>query len=168
MTGTRPFAERFKTRAGMAVVLAAVALASVALYLPVTHYGFVWDDDTLITNNSLLAHSGPAEIFSRGFWAGSPEQVAGPGASYYRPLVALSFWLDLHVSHTHPHWFHLVNLILYSLAAAAVTLVLWELLHSGVWALLGGLLFAAHPSHGKAAALLPHSRTASAVRRGGV
>ena len=131
MTGTRPFAERFKTRAGMAVVLAAVALASVALYLPVTHYGFVWDDDTLITNNSLLAHSGPAEIFSRGFWAGSPEQVAGPGASYYRPLVALSFWLDLHVSHAHPHWFRLVNLILYSLAAAAVTLVLWELLHSG-------------------------------------
>jgi hypothetical protein len=69
MTGTRPFAERLKTRVGMAVVLAAVALASVVLYLPVTHYGFVWDDDTLITNNSLLAHSGPAEIFSRGFWA---------------------------------------------------------------------------------------------------
>ncbi|MBN2465620.1 tetratricopeptide repeat protein, partial [candidate division WOR-3 bacterium] len=40
-----------------------------------------------------------------------------------------------------------VNLLLYALAAAAVTLVLWELLHSGVWALLGGLLFAAHSSH---------------------
>ena len=62
----KSFPARLRTRTGMAVVLAAVALASVALYLPATHYGFVWDDDTLITNNSLLAHSGPAEIFSRG------------------------------------------------------------------------------------------------------
>jgi len=139
--------QKLRTRTGMVLVLAAVALFSAALYLPATRYSFVWDDDTLITNNSLLAHSRPADIFSRGFWAGSPEQVAGPGASYYRPLVILSFWLDLNVSHANPHWFHLVNLLLYALAAAAVTLVLWELLHSGVWALLGGLLFAAHSSH---------------------
>ncbi len=143
----KSFQEKLRTRTGVVVVLAAVALFSAALYLPSTRYGFVWDDDTLITNNSLLAHSRPADIFSRGFWAGSPEQVAGPGASYYRPLVTLSFWLDLKVSQTNPHWFHLVNLLLYALAAVAVTLVLWELLHSGVWALLGGLLFAAHSSH---------------------
>ncbi|MBN2466242.1 tetratricopeptide repeat protein [candidate division WOR-3 bacterium] len=145
--GTRPFTERLNTRIGMAGVLAAVVLVSVALYLPATQYSFVWDDEPLIVNNSLLASSGPAEIFSRGFWAGGPDQDTGPSASYYRPLVTLSFWLDLHISHANPHWFHLVNLLLYALAAAAVTLVLWELLHSGVWALLGGLLFAAHSSH---------------------
>jgi len=139
--------ERLRTPAGMAVVLAAVALASVALYLPATHYGFVWDDGPLITDNSLLASSRPADLFSRGFWAGSPEQVAGPSASYYRPLVTLSFWLGLRISHANPHWFHLVNLLLYALTTALITLVLWELLNSGVWALLGGLLFAVHPSH---------------------
>ena len=139
--------DRLRTRAGMAFVLAAVTLFSVGLYLPATQYGFVWDDDPLIVNNSLLAHSRPADIFSRGFWAGSPEQGTGSGASYYRPLVTLSFWFDLKVSQANPHWFHIVNLLLYALAAAAVTLVLWELLHSGVWALLGGLLFAAHSSH---------------------
>jgi hypothetical protein len=147
MTGTRPFAERLRTRAGMAVVLAAVALFSAALYLPSTHYGFVWDDNTLIAGNSLLANSRPAEVFSRGFWAGSPEPASGPAAAYYRPLVTLSFWLDRNISRNDPHWFHVVNILLYALAAAAVTLVLWELLHSGVWALLGGLLFAAHSSH---------------------
>jgi tetratricopeptide (TPR) repeat protein len=131
----------------VAAVLAAVVLFSAALYLPSARYGFVWDDNTLIANNSLLAHSRPAEIFSRGFWAGSPEQSIEPGSSYYRPLVTLSFWLDLHLSQANPHWFHVVNLLLYALAAVAVTLVLWELLHSGVWALLGGLLFAAHSSH---------------------
>jgi tetratricopeptide (TPR) repeat protein len=139
--------DRLRTPAGVAFVLAAVALFSVSLYLPATQYSFVWDDETLIAGNSLLAHSRPAEIFSRGFWAGSPEPVTGPGAAYYRPLVTLSFWLDLKLSHANPHWFHTVNLLLYTLAAVAVTLVLWELLHSGVWALLGGLLFAAHSSH---------------------
>jgi tetratricopeptide (TPR) repeat protein len=131
----------------MAAVLATVALFSSALYLPSTRFGFVWDDQALIPNNSLLAHSRPADIFLRGFWAGAWEQVAGPSSPYYRPLVTLSFWLDLNVSHANPHWFHVVNLLLYALAATAVSLVLWELLRSGVWVLLGGLLFAAHSSH---------------------
>jgi len=145
--GGNSLQEKLRTRTGMVVVLAAVAIFSAALYLPSTRHSFVWDDVALITNNSLLSHSRPADIFSRGFWAGSPEQVSGPHASYYRPLVTLSFWLDLNVSHANPHWFHLVNLLLYALATVAVALVLWELLHSGVWALLGGLLFAAHSSH---------------------
>jgi len=145
--GGLSFQEKLRTRAGMAVVLAVVALFATVLYLPTTRYSFVWDDQTLVSGNSLLAQSPPADIFSRGFWAGSPEPVTGPGAAYYRPLVTLSFWLDQGLSRTDPHWFHVVNLLLYALAAVAVTLVLWELLHSGVWALLGGLLFAAHSSH---------------------
>jgi tetratricopeptide (TPR) repeat protein len=138
----------------MAVVLAVVALVSAALYLPSTRYGFVWDDTGLITKNSLLANSRPADIFQRGYWAGSGEQVSGPYAPYYRPLVTLSFWLDMKLSHANPHWFHFVNLLLYALAAAAITLVLWELLHSGVWALLGGLFFAAHSSHVESVAFI--------------
>jgi protein O-mannosyl-transferase len=145
--GGLPFQEKLRSRAGMTVVLATVSLASIAIYLPATRYGFVWDDTELITKNSLLAGSRPADIFLRGFWAGAAEQIAGPHLPHYRPLVTLSFWLDLRVSHANPHWFHVANLLLYALASAAVTLVLWELLHSGVWALLGGLFFAAHSSH---------------------
>ncbi len=145
--GGNPLQEKLRTPAGMAVVLATVALFSAALYLPSTRYSFVWDDNTLIAGNSLLIHSRPADIFSRGFWAGSPEPATGSAAAYYRPLVTLSFWLDQSISRNNPHWFHTVNLLLYALATVAVTLVLWELLHSGVWALLGGLLFAAHSSH---------------------
>jgi protein O-mannosyl-transferase len=141
------FPERLRTRAGMAFVLAVVALVSIALYLPTTRYDFVWDDAMLITNNSLLVHARPAEILAHGFWAGTPQQMDGPSASYYRPLVTMSFWLNLNGSRADPWWFHRVNVILYALAVVAVTLVLWELLHSGAWTLLGGLLFAAHSSH---------------------
>jgi len=146
--------EKLRTRAGMAVVLSVVTLFSAALYLPTARHSFVWDDDALIASNSLLARSSPTGIFSRGFWAGSPEPVTGPGAVYYRPLVTLSFWLDQRFSRNNPHWFHVVNIALYALAAAAVTLVLWELLHSGVWALLGGLFFAAHSSHVESVAFI--------------
>jgi Tfp pilus assembly protein PilF len=131
----------------MAFVLAVVALVSIALYLPTTRYDFVWDDTMLITNNSSLVHARPAEILMRGFWAGSPEQMREPAASYYRPLVTMSFWLNLNGSLADPWWFHRVNVMLYALAVVAVTLALWELLHSGAWTLLGGLLFAAHSSH---------------------
>ena len=153
MSGTT-LQEKLRTRAGTAVVLAAVALVSAALYLPSTRYGFVWDDTGLITKNSLLASSRPADIFHRGYWAGSGEQVAGPYSPYYRPLVTLSYWLDLNTFHDNPHWFHLVNLLLYALAATAVSLVLLELLHSRVWVLLGGLLFAAHSSHVESVAFI--------------
>jgi tetratricopeptide (TPR) repeat protein len=129
-------------------------MVAAALYLPSISYNFVWDDDMLIAGNSLLVHSRPADIFSRGFWAGSPEPATGSGSAYYRPLVTLSFWLDQRLSRNDPHWFHVVNTLLYALASAAVTLVLWELLHSGVWALLGGLLFAAHSSHVESVAFI--------------
>jgi tetratricopeptide (TPR) repeat protein len=131
----------------MALVLAGVLLFSGLVYLPSTQYAFVWDDQTLITGNQLLANSRPLDFFTRGFWAGSPDPVEGPGAAYYRPLTTLTFWLDWNLGHGRPAWFHAVNLVLNALAAVAVTLVLWELLHSGVWALLGGLLFGAHSAH---------------------
>jgi len=131
----------------MFVVLAAVALFSAGLYLPATRYKFVWDDESLIVGNTLLERTRPSEVFARGFWAGCAEPVTGPAATYYRPLVTLSFWLDRKLSGADPQWFHSTNLVLYALASVAVTLVIWELLHSGVWALLGGLLFAAHSSH---------------------
>jgi protein O-mannosyl-transferase len=152
--GRKSLEEKLRTRTGMAVVLAAVALLSASLYLPSARYGFVWDDNMLIAGNSLLAHSRPADIFSRGFWAGSPEPATGSGTAYYRPVVTLSFWLDQSLSRNNPHWFHIVNLLLYALTAAVVTLVLWELLHSGVWALLGGLLFTTHPSHVESVAFI--------------
>jgi tetratricopeptide (TPR) repeat protein len=147
MTGSTPLRERLRTRAGIAVVLGAVMLFTASLYLPALRYGFVWDDTQLITYNQLLSNTRPGAIFQRGFWAGGQEKIEGPAGAYYRPLVTLSFWLDLKLHGEDPFWFHMTNLILNALAAAVVTLVLWELLHSGVWALFGGLLFGAHSSH---------------------
>ncbi|MBN2537719.1 tetratricopeptide repeat protein [candidate division WOR-3 bacterium] len=140
-------AELVRNRAGLLLVLGAVAFAAFLLYLPTVDYGFVWDDLTLITGNRLLADSGPWELFGRGFWAGAPDAPGGPALAYYRPLANLSFWADLKIAGANPGWFHLVNVILNALVAVLVALVVWELLHSGVWAGLAGLFFAAHSAH---------------------
>jgi tetratricopeptide (TPR) repeat protein len=146
--------DRLRTRTGMALVLGAVALFSVLLYLPTKGYQFVWDDTSLITQNRLLAHSRPLDLFRREFWAGSPEPPEGAGPLYYRPLTVLSFWLDLKFAGPDPRHFHAVNLVLNALAAVIITLVLWELLHSGVWAAFGGFMFAAHSAHAESVAFI--------------
>ena len=152
--GSTSLPDRLRTRPGMALVLGAVALFSVLLYLPARSYQFVWDDNSLITQNRLLARSGPLDLFRQGFWAGSPEPAEGAGPLFYRPLVSLSFWLDLKLAGPDPRYFHTVNVVLNALAAAVLTLVIWELLHSGVWAAFGGLLFTAHSAHTESVAFV--------------
>lgn len=140
-------AATLRTRRGVALVLGTVALVSTLQYLPTLGYRFVWDDILLITGNRLLIESGPAATLMRGFWAGSPEPAEGGARAYYRPLTTFSFWLDWHIGGGRPWYFHLVNLLVNALVAALVTLIVWELLHSGIWAAFGGLTFAVHPAH---------------------
>lgn len=151
---TRALFEFVRTRRGLSLVLVLVALASVIQYLPTLRFDFVWDDTQLITDNQLLARTSPLAIFGRGFWAGSPQPAPGSALAYYRPLTTLSFWLDLTIAGRSPWFFHLINVMLAAAASVLVTLIIWELLHSGVWAALGGLVFACHPSHVEAVAFI--------------
>lgn len=147
-------ANSLRTRRGVAWVMAAVVVLSFLLYLPTIRYDFVWDDTSLITNNRLLAGSAAWQLLGQAFWQGAPETPDGPALLYYRPLTTFSFWADLKLAGPNPWYFHLVNIILNALAAGVVALIIWELLHSGVWAGLGGLLFAANPAHVESAAFI--------------
>ncbi len=144
---TQQFTERLRTRPGVALVLSALAIIQIILYLPALKYDFVWDDRQLIVENRLLHHSSPWEIFSRPYWAGAWTAEEGPIAGYYRPITTLSFYLDYKIAGANPAYFHLINIVLTTLATVFVTLIIWELLHSGVWAGIAGLLFATHPAH---------------------
>lgn len=152
--GSMSLPDRLRTRTGMTLVLGAVVLWSVLIYLPTRGHSFVWDDSSLILHNRLLAQSRPLDLFLRPFWAGSQEPPEGAGPLYYRPLTSLSFWLDCRLAGPDPRHFHSVNIVLNALAGLFVTLVIWELLHSGTWALFGGLLFAAHPAHTESVAFI--------------
>jgi Tfp pilus assembly protein PilF len=140
-------AERLNTRKGLTLVLGIVMACTVLLYLPTLGHDFVWDDTSLISQNLLLAGSSPLDLLGRDFWAGSPDDPGETARSFYRPLTVFSFWLDQRVAGPNPTWFHLVNILLNAGVAALVTLLIWDLLGSAVWAGLGGLLFGTHSSH---------------------
>ncbi len=107
--------------------------ATIFIYQPVWHAGFVWDDDAYVTRNPLLtAPDGLQRIW---FSKDSPSQ--------YFPLTYTTFRLERSLWGLDPAGYHWVNLLLHATNA----LLLWRLLARlklpGAW--LAAALFAWHP-----------------------
>ncbi|MFT3768097.1 MAG: hypothetical protein QM820_21820 [Minicystis sp.] len=86
----------------------------------------VWDDATMVGAAARLPS--PWAAFSRDFFDLGAAAQSGAGASWFRPLVTLSFALDLRLFPAAPQFgLHLVNLAWHALAAVLVAgaLVRW-------------------------------------------
>jgi len=111
----------------------ALVAAVVVAYLPALRAGFVWNDNTYVTENPTL--DGVQGL--RLIWA-------DPYANeQYYPLVFTSFWVEKQLWGLHPFGYHLVNVLLH----AASALLLWALLRRlglpGAW--IAAAVFALHP-----------------------
>src|SRR5438045_8318040 len=84
-----------------AALLALVCLA----YLPVSRAGFIWDDDSYVTQNpALRSVPGLRDIWFR------------PGAvPQYYPLTFTSFWLEYRAWRDWAFGYHAVNVLLHAL-----------------------------------------------------
>jgi protein O-mannosyl-transferase len=112
---------------------ALLAILVFAAYYPSIHGGFVWDDDTHITNNSTLRTAdGLRRIW---FEPGATEQ--------YYPLTHSVFWIIYHVCGLQPMGFHITSIALHALCAILLWLLLTRL--KVRWAWLGAAVFAVHP-----------------------
>jgi predicted Zn-dependent protease len=119
------------------------ALAAVLLYLPTLRFGFVWDDHDLIEYNRLLsAPGGLAQLLLSDFWAGSDLHTG-----FWRPLISLSYWLDIRLFGGAAWGFHAMNVAMHAAAAALVAVVVEQAGISTLGALLAGLWFAVLPAH---------------------
>ena len=112
----------------MAVML---VVLTIAFYWPALHNGFIWDDDSHLTNNPHL--HGLAGLVS--LWTTSAARIC--------PLVLTSFWVQLALWGLVPWPYHLVNILMH----AASGLVLWQVLRTlkvrGAW--FGAALWVLHP-----------------------
>jgi tetratricopeptide (TPR) repeat protein len=111
----------------------ALVLAVVAAYLPALRAGFVWNDDTYVTDNPTLDGLAGLKLI----WT---EPRAN---EQYYPMVFTSYWVEKRLWGLAPPGYHLVNVLLH----AANALLLWTLLaRLGLpgpgWA---AALFALHP-----------------------
>jgi len=102
-------------------------------YLPALHNGFIWDDDSYVTENTTLHDLDGL----RRIWF-------DPGAlPQYYPLVHTTFWLEYHLWGLNPLGYHLVNVLLHAIAAILFGVCCLRLRIPGAW--LAAVIFALHP-----------------------
>ena len=109
-----------------------IVLLSVVAYLPAMRAGFIWDDDTYVTENQFVqAKDG---LFRAWFTREPPD---------YYPLTWSVLWLEWRCWGNHAAGYHAVNVLLHAVNAVLVWMILSRLRIPGAW--LAGLVFAIHP-----------------------
>jgi Tfp pilus assembly protein PilF len=128
----------------------AVVLAALVVYAGTLTFDFVWDDTLLIQRSHQLHrwHDLGRALTSH-FWAEVQE-----ASHYYRPLVTLSFFVDLRLWGLNPAGFHLTNVLAHLAAALAVLALARRVTGDEIAAGAAALLFALHPLHSESVAFV--------------
>jgi len=108
--------------------------------------GFAYDDDAVIVGHPVVTEGRAVEALTSPYW---PDAVSGTGL--YRPVTLSSFALEWKLWNGHPAGFHFVNIFVHVAVSLMVFLLILEV-SATLPALVGGLLFAAHPVHSEAVA----------------
>jgi tetratricopeptide (TPR) repeat protein len=111
---------------------AVIVLMTLLVYAPAMQAGFVWDDDTFLTENPLI--KAPDGLYR--FWLTTE-------APDYFPLTSSSLWLEWRLWGRNATGYHVVNVALHAISAVLIWIVLRRLQILGAW--LAGLVFAVHP-----------------------
>ncbi len=135
-------------RTRLVLVAISCGLAASALYWPTLAAQFVWDDHVLIERNPEL------EDWS-GLWRGFTD-VSGSlrGASYYRPILMASYFVDRQAWGLDAAGFHLTNVVLHGVVTGLVCALGYAYFGSLAAAAIGALLFALHPIQAQSVSLI--------------
>ncbi|MGO8751262.1 MAG: tetratricopeptide repeat protein [Thermoguttaceae bacterium] len=133
------------------VFAAALAAAVFLAYQPAWNGGFIWDDESHVTAPPLRSLDGLRRIW---FEAGATQQ--------YYPLLHSVFWVEQKLWGDAPLGYHLVNILLHTLAALMAAILLRRLEVPGAY--LAAAIFALHPVHVESVAWIAELKnTLSAV-----
>ena len=132
------------------VTAAALALIAVVSYAASLRGGFVYDDVPQILENPFVLNPRLGwHAFAGSVWA---FQGASFPVNFYRPLHIFSHSLLYRLGGPNPGFFHLLNVLLYAATVVLVHQVGRKLLRHEVAAVVGAMLWCAHPLHVEAVA----------------
>ena len=148
---------RLSSRARQWVLAATLAALVGAAFSSALPGAFIWDDRTLIEENSQITSlANIGQVFTRHF-LDSDRGTLEVANLYYRPLVTVSFMVDHALFGLKPWGFHLTNVLLHMLATLLVFVLARRVLRgpevddapgwqveAASWA--AAALFAVHPS----------------------
>jgi protein O-mannosyl-transferase len=107
--------------------------------------GLVWDDHLLLEKNPTIRNvMNIPQAFTTAIWSFA---FSGNSTTYYRPIQAVIYTLVYQLDGSAPFFYHLVNVVLHSVATILVYLIGTEVLLSSPAALIAAALFAVHPVH---------------------
>ena len=130
---------------------ALLVLATLLVYLPASHCGYIWDDDVYVTENPLL--SAPDGLRRIWFSLDSPSQ--------YFPLVYTTFRAEYALWGLNPAGYHWVNILLHIANALLVWRLLERLKVPGAW--FAATIFALHPVHVESVAWITERKNVLSV-----
>jgi Flp pilus assembly protein TadD len=134
---------------------ALVALVAGLLFLPTASFEFIDLDDTLliVDNRDFLSDPGHVvQAFRQSFFT-VPGYKDRP--TYYRPMVTISYMMDMARGGPLPRPYHTTNLLLHIVCSCLLLRLLLRLGARHTPALLLALLFAVHPAFASVVAWVP-------------
>jgi protein O-mannosyl-transferase len=102
-----------------------------AAYARVLHAGFIWDDESHLTQNACVV--GPLGL----------KEIWTTAQAVYYPLVLTTFWIVHKFAGLNPLPYHVLNVVMHAASALLLWRVLRQLGVRGAW--LGAALWALHP-----------------------
>ena len=126
---------------------ALIALAALAVRIGTIGHSLVWDD-------LLILRDLQSTVQERGLLGVVTSKFIVTKATYFRPVVMLSFWSDTLLSGSIPVSYHLTNILVHTANAVLVYVLGFHLLGSAAAAFIGALLFAVDPVHTESVAFV--------------
>lgn len=145
----------FRHKKSLLLIVAVIALT----YAVSLCNGFVGDDHLLFENNGFYKDlKNISRLVQKNFITGFTDidnaamrgNVSMSGCVTYRPVTALSFFIDYSIWKHNPFGHHLTNILLHILACLLVYILVFFTLENSKIAFMTAVLFAVHPINAEA------------------